>query len=109
MLMGGSTTGSFAACVDGHTAKRPCGVKFVAHATRFERYMNVPMDDLRSWLPDNTKDSDVRRWSGSSPEERESAQGLGGLFHSTEEVDDFVAELSAALKGRSQSDGGEPA
>ena len=36
------------------------GVKFVAHATRFERYMNVPMDDLRSWLPDNTKDSDVR-------------------------------------------------
>ena len=85
------------------------GVKFVAHATRFERYMNVPMDDLRSWLPDNTKDSDVRRWSGSSPEERESAQGLEGLFHSTEEVDDFVAELSAALKGRSQSDGGEPA
>ena len=85
------------------------GVKFVAHATRFERYMNVPMGDLRSWLPDNTKDSDVRRWSGSSPEERESAQGLEGLFHSTEEVDGFVAELSAALKGWSQSDGGEPA
>ena len=85
------------------------GVKFVAHATRFERHMDVPMDDLRSWLPDNTTEYDVRRWSGSSPEERESAQGLEGLFHSTDEVDDFVAKLSAALAGRSQPDEGEPA
>ena len=52
------------------------GVKFVAHATRFERYMDVPMDDLRSWLPCNTVECDVRRWSGSSQEERISAEGL---------------------------------
>ncbi len=51
------------------------GVRFVAHATRFERYMDVPPDDLRSWLPRDTAESDVRRWSGSSPEERDSAQG----------------------------------
>ncbi len=75
------------------------GVKFVAHATRFERYMDVPMGDLRSWLPGNTMESDVRRWSGSSPEERDAAQGLEGLFHSTEEVDRFVAGLAAALRG----------
>ncbi len=74
------------------------GVKFVAHATRFERYMNMGMDNLRSWLPCNTTECDVRRWSGSSQEERESAQGLEGLFHSTGEVDNFVAGLSAVLK-----------
>ena len=85
------------------------GVKFVAHATRFERYMDVPMDDLRSWLPYNTMECDVRRWSGSSPEERDSAQGLEGLFHSTEEVDSFLAGLSAVLRRRSRSDGKEPA
>ena len=85
------------------------GVKFVAHATRFERYMDVSMDDLRTWLPRNTIESDVRGWNGSSPEERGSAQGLEGLFHSTEEVGSFVEGLSAELKERSRSDGGEPA
>ena len=73
------------------------GVQFVAHATRFQRYMNVPMGDLRSWLPDNTAHSGIRGWSGSSKEERESAEGLEGLFHSIEEVDGFVAKLTAAL------------
>ncbi len=85
------------------------GVKFVAHATRFERHMNVPMDDLRSWLPDNTTECDVRRWSGSSQEERASAEGLDGLFHRTDEVDKFVSKLSAALKRRSRPNGEETA
>ena len=85
------------------------GVKFVAHATRFARYMDVPMDDLRSWLPCNTMECDVRRWSGSSPEERDSALGLEGLFHRTKDVDSFVAGLSTVLTKRSRSDGGEPA
>ena len=85
------------------------GVKFVAHATRFERYMDVPMHDLRSWLPENTLECDVRRWSGSSPEERESAEGLEGLFHSIKEVDTFVAGLSAALGRRPRPHHGEPA
>ena len=84
------------------------GVKFVAHATRFEQHMNVPMDDLRSWLPENTTDSDVRRWSGGSPEERESAEGLEGLFYSVEEVGEFVARLAAALERQSRTNGGEP-
>ena len=83
------------------------GVKFVAHATRFERHMDVSMHDLRSWLPDNTTDGVVRRWNGSSPEERESAQGLEGLFHSTLEVDEFMAKLAAALARRSQYNEGE--
>lgn len=80
------------------------GVKFVAHATRFEAYMSVVMDDLRSWLPDNTEEHDVTGWRGSSPEERKSAEGLEGTFHSIEEVDTFVSKLSAALKARSRAD-----
>ena len=74
------------------------GVRFVAHATRFERHMGVPPDELRSWLPRDTAETDVRTWSGSSPEERDSAHGLGGLFHSTEEVDRFVVGVTAALR-----------
>ena len=71
------------------------GMKFVAHATRFEQYMGVGMEGLRDLLPDNTVDCDVRRWNGSSPEERESAMGLEGLFHTFDEVDKFVSGLAA--------------
>ena len=78
------------------------GVRFVAHATRFERYMEVGMEDLRALLPENTVDCDVRTWNGSSPEERESALGLEGLFHTMQEVDNFVAGLSGALTSGSR-------
>ena len=101
---GGVRTVMFVDAIPGDDAG---GVKFVAHATRFERYMDVRFADVQSWLPDNTVESDVRGWRGSSPEERESAQGLEGLFHSTEEVDDFVAKLAATLERRSRPDGEE--
>ena len=79
------------------------GVSFVAHATRFDRYMDIRMNHLRSWLPGNTMDCDVKRWAGSSAEERESAQGLQGLFHSVSEVEDFVAGLSGVLSKQSHA------
>ena len=71
------------------------GMKFTAHATRFERYMGIDMDGLRDLLPDNTSDCNVRGWSGSSPEEKESATGLEGHLHTVEEVDRFVSGLAA--------------
>ena len=71
------------------------GMKFVAHASRFERYMGVGMEGHRDLLSDNTVDCDVRRWNGSSPEERESATGLEGLSHTVDEVDRFVSGLAA--------------
>ena len=71
------------------------GMIFSAHATRFERYMGIGMDDLRTLLPKNTVDCNVRGWSGSSPEERESALGLEGRFLTVEEVDKFVSGLAA--------------
>ena len=79
------------------------GVKFVAHATRFERHMSAGMDNLRSWLPDNTVESDVTGWRGSSLDESKSAEGLEGSFQSIEEVDTFVSKLSAAIKVRSHA------
>ena len=71
------------------------GMRFTAHGTRFEQYMGIGLDGLRDLLPDNTVDCDVRRWNGSSPQERESALGLEGLFHSAEEVDRYVSGLAA--------------
>ncbi len=71
------------------------GVGFTIHATRFERYLGVSIDELRASLPENTVDTDVRGWSGSSPEEKLSSQGLQGLFHSGDETKKFLDGLRA--------------
>ena len=70
-------------------------VKFVAHGTRFEQHMGIGMSDLRALLPENMVDCNVRGWNASSPEERESAEGLEGLFHTGDEVDVFVSGIAA--------------
>ena len=74
------------------------GMKFTVHATRFEHYMGIGMEDLRDKLPENTAECDVRGWSGSSAEERESARGLEGLFHTVDEVDHFLGRLRSWAK-----------
>ena len=79
------------------------GMDFVVHATRFSEHMGVSREHLLEWLPENTRDEDVRRWTGSSPEERENAQGLGGCFQSVEEVERFLAGLSRARSATSPS------
>ena len=71
------------------------GMRFVAHGTRFEQHMGIGMADLRALLPVNTVDCNVRGWNASSPEERESAWGLEGFFHTVDEVDAFVSGLAA--------------
>ena len=65
------------------------GMPFTLHVTRFNNYLKVSKEQLQEWLPDNTEKRDVNHWAGSSPEERESAEGLGGYFHSVEEVEKF--------------------
>ena len=52
------------------------GLPFVAHSTRFNNFLGVDGEELRKWLPENTREEDVTHWSGSSPEERENARGL---------------------------------
>ena len=68
-------------------------MKFTAHATRFERHMDMAIVDLRAFLLENASQCDVSGWSGSSPEEKASALGFEGLFHTVDEVDRFVENL----------------
>ena len=74
------------------------GMGFTAHATRFERIMNVGMEDLMASLPENAIQCDVSGWSGSSLEEKESALGIEGHFHTVQEVDRFVEMLRTWAK-----------
>ena len=71
------------------------GMRFLVHASRFSEHRGVSREQLMGWLPENTSDADanVRGWTGSSPEERENARGLGGTFQSEEEVKAFVDGL----------------
>lgn len=72
------------------------GLSFTIHATRCCDYLRISIKELRSMLPANVRDEDVRGWQGSSPEERENAKGLKGCFQGPEDVDKFVAGLRRA-------------
>ena len=72
------------------------GLEFQLHASRCCDYLKIPLEQLRAMLPADARESDVRNWVGSSPEERQSAIGLSGAFRSIDEVDAFVAKLTEA-------------
>ena len=74
------------------------GLPFVVHATRFNKYMRVCREKLRSWLPENMVENDVRGWAGSSPEERENAIGLEGVFQNADEIDTFLKGLRTSRR-----------
>ena len=76
-------------------------MRFLVHASRFSKYRGVSREQLIRWLPENTGDADanVRGWTGSSPEERDNARGLGGTFQSEEEVKAFVDGLKTLSQG----------
>ena len=69
------------------------GLPFVAHATRFHHLLGVGHEDLMDWLPENTEESEVRNWVGSSQEERQDARGFEGSFQSEDEVNTFLDGL----------------
>lgn len=70
------------------------GLAFVINATRFRDYLEIPLDNLRTMLPDNVRDgSDVSLKWGSSKD-----IWLLGAFHTVEEVDTFVAKLTEAVE-----------
>ena len=75
------------------------GMSFRVHASRFSEHWVVSEEQLRGWLPQNTRDGSVRGWSGSSPEERENARGLEGAFQSEDEVKAFVDGLRTLSPG----------
>ena len=75
------------------------GMDFVVHATRWREHLGVSEEQLSAWLPEGTRGYTGVRWSGSSPEERESARGLEGSFQSTEEVERFLDGLRTLRRG----------
>ena len=75
------------------------GMRFSLHATRFSNLRGVSEEQLRAWLPSNTHDVNVRDWVGSSPEERENAQGLGGYFQSVADVQRLLDGLGTLRQG----------
>ena len=73
------------------------GLPFTVHATRFEEYLGVELEKLRSWLPVNVQERSVSNWSGSSAEERAHAVGLSGYFRNREEASTFLNAVTTEL------------
>ena len=72
------------------------GVEFPVPASRFQKHMEVDIDELRGWLPENAEEhQDVKTWAGSSAVERKSATGFRGYFQSEEEIDKFLTGLES--------------
>ena len=80
------------------------GLAFEIHGTRCCNHLNIPLESLRAMLPANVQEYDgVRKWSGRTPEERETAEGFKGAFHTPEEIDTFVARLGEAARRRTEA------
>ncbi len=78
------------------------GLAFIAHASRFKNYLDVDLEELEAWLPQSERTYNVRDWSGSSPDERQTALGLKGSFQNVEEVDKFLNGLRSSI-GREEA------
>ncbi len=77
------------------------GLVFTAHATRFKCYLKVDLEQLKDWLPQNSKQTySVRSWSGSSDDERQEALGLEGSFQSVDEVEKFLNGLRSSQQAQ---------
>ena len=74
-------------------------MSFRVHLTRFSEFRGVSKEQLQEWLPEGAVDASVKGWSGSSDEERENAQGLGGTFRNVEEVNTFLNGLRTLAQG----------
>ena len=72
------------------------GLGFRVHSTRLNDLLGIDLENLRTWLPANSREEDMSGWAGSSEEERRGAIGMRGFFQSTEEVDRFVDALRGA-------------
>ncbi len=74
------------------------GMGFSVHADRLKGQLGIDFNELRTWLPANSREHDLSGWAGSSGEEKRGARGLVGTFQTTEEVDKFVGALKSATR-----------
>lgn len=70
------------------------GLGFEIHATRLNDHLEIPLENLRTMLPGNVRERSGGSWRGSSPEDTL----LIGAFHTSEEVDTFVAKLTESVE-----------
>ena len=74
------------------------GLGFRVHATRLKEHLNIDLQQLKTWLPATSCETEkIRGWSGSSEDERNCAIGLEGYLQSKKEVEKFVAEFRNAI------------
>ena len=82
--------------VDAEPRSENGGLGFRVHAARLKDLLGIDFEELRTWLPPNSREEDLSGWAGSSEEERRGARGLVGFFQSTAQVDKFVDALRSA-------------
>lgn len=70
------------------------GLAFEIHATRFNEHLKIPLENLRTMLPSNVRESSGALWRGSSPDDT----WLKGTFRTPEEVGTFVAKLTESVE-----------
>ena len=68
-------------------------LRFTIHATRFDSILGISLAALKNCLPDKIQERDLSSWVGSSESERQSAQGFGGVFQNSQEVEKFIKML----------------
>ena len=85
--------------VDTTPHEKSRGLVFRVHATRLNEHLGIDLEELKTWLPTTSCETEeIRRWSGSSEDERMYAVGLEGYLQSEKEVDKFIGELRNAIK-----------
>lgn len=72
------------------------GLSFSVHVDRLKDQLGIDFETLRTWLPPNSHEVDLKGWAGSSKYDKRGTRGLRGFFQSTEEVDKFVDALRSA-------------
>ena len=78
-------------------------LSYLIHGTRLMNHFGLPQEELQKLLPMDASagDEEVRKWRGSSPDERTSAIGFKGYFTSTEQIDTFIYGLKRAQQKQS--------
>ena len=72
------------------------GLRYRVHSDRLKDLLGIDFQELRTWLPPDSREEDLSGWVGSSEEERKGARGLVGFLQSTEQVDKFADALRRA-------------
>ena len=81
-----------------HKKSGGSGLGFRVHATRLKEHLGIQLDQLKTWVPATSRETEtIRKWSGSSEDERNCAIGLEGYLQSKKEVEKFATEFRNAI------------